>query len=771
MPRYLTPSKICLLPLIDLYLSGQTASSARLDVLHFIASRISIAGGHDGNDIDRLTESLTGDASDLLKPLQDWASDIPGRNVYDILLQRLWKLDGLDSLHVLFDQLGERTRAVPASDKPRTGLSRASPLGQYIRRCCVEFTRLQFADSQALWSAFVTHRAPTHETWAHRNPVDAAARIAEGDLLSASLESPAQNWLAQGTERVDTYLSTDDTDTLLTFSIHQLQKLGTRLPDSVRSKVQLWMKDQWDSGVQSLQHFLAFFEHWKAGQYTMALESLHRYFDYSLVAKSGSDNMRVYYQYALLHLSVLHADFDCWDESVEAMDECIATARENQDSACLNFALSWLLYLRQAKPASHASPFGTVSGLGGAGGGEQDEIVFLKAKARETKHWSLLSSTLLDESKLEMYRNGMTARALEHVAQSAYLNMQHDLRNLMPIADLFEGASLDRLGQAHLAVRMYEDVEATYGKQSPISDRVRAVCRLAYGAAQSGQYADSLRMLDEVASSAMGVLKLEQRITGFTFLVQLTRSLRRGDTHAAGYYFSQLQPLRTFGDPEMDFEIGLLEIHLLLQRQEPERALKTVNVHIRSLKGTSSADIAHRLHYLVLKAKIFALSQQPTKCFSIALRAASTARRHSLIPVLLEALNMLAAILNDLFEFGAARDILESTLPWIHETRQMKLLAQAFVTLAEAHVGAAGHACIHGSGEQAQHMRLAETHIERSREVYASLEDRSGMLECLIMKAQLARWRNDDASVAQADALYMQLLADGPEAETGFLTT
>ena len=120
-------------------------------------------------------------------------------------------------------------------------------------------------------------------------------------------------------------MSTDDTDALLTFSIQQLQKMGTRLPDSVKSKLQVWMKDQSDSGVQSLQHFLAFFEHWKAGQYTMALESLHRYFDYSLVTKSGSDNMRVYYQYALLHLSVLHADFDCWDESVEAMDECIAT--------------------------------------------------------------------------------------------------------------------------------------------------------------------------------------------------------------------------------------------------------------------------------------------------------------------------------------------------------------------------------------------------------------------------------------------------------------
>ena len=82
-------------------------------------------------------------------------------------------------------------------------------------------------------------------------------------------------------------------------------------------------------------------------------------------------------------------------------------------------------------------------------------------------------------------------------------------------------------GQAHLAVRMYEDVQASYDKQSPISDRARATCRIAYGMAQSGRYAAALRLLEELASSIQGVLKLEQRVTGFTMLVQLTRSLRR----------------------------------------------------------------------------------------------------------------------------------------------------------------------------------------------------------------------------------------------------
>lgn len=37
------------------------------------------------------------------------------------------------------------------------------------------------------------------------------------------------------------------------------------------------------------------------------------------------------------------------------------------------------------------------------GSTEHDEIAFLKVKAREMKHWTLMSSTLLEEAKLEMY--------------------------------------------------------------------------------------------------------------------------------------------------------------------------------------------------------------------------------------------------------------------------------------------------------------------------------------------------------------------------------
>lgn len=123
-------------------------------------------------------------------------------------------------------------------------------------------------------------------------------------------------------------------------------------------------------------------------------------------------------------------------------------ARENQDTACLNFALQWLLYLRHAHPGKGTAAYASISGV--VGGGEQDEIAFLKTKAREGKNWLLMSSTLLEEGRLELFSGGNANRAQEHVLQAKYLCMEHDLKTLTPATQLFYGSCLERLGKFKL---------------------------------------------------------------------------------------------------------------------------------------------------------------------------------------------------------------------------------------------------------------------------------------------------------------------------------
>lgn len=316
MPRFLTPAKIALLALADLYLAGEIPASAKLAVLTFLASQINPSSDFPDGTIEQRLQCSNGDLETLAKTLSKWGLDVPGRTIYDRLLRQLWALNDLDALFVLFRRLSDLlTLSSPTSGvvvPPR--VSRASPLGQFIRRSCYEFERIQFADVQKLWSAFVVYRAPSYRTWAEINAD--AARLA-AHLETLHLNIPEQP-LAEHT-------STHDVNDILNLSIQHLQKLGTRVPSAVHARLRDWYEAQDDANAQSLRHFMAFFEHWRAAQMSMALESLHQYFDLSLGANRGGDELRAYFQYAQLHQSVLYADFECWEESVEAMRECIGT--------------------------------------------------------------------------------------------------------------------------------------------------------------------------------------------------------------------------------------------------------------------------------------------------------------------------------------------------------------------------------------------------------------------------------------------------------------
>jgi anaphase-promoting complex subunit 5 len=140
----------------------------------------------------------------------------------------------------------------------------------------------------------------------------------------------------------------------------------------------------------SLLTIARFFDAWRAGDYTTSFESLHRYFDYTMHTRDRS-----FYQYALLHMAILQADFGCFSEAIAAMTETIATARENQDMSCLNFSLSWLNHLGKAYPKQMKR-----AGYTGAVGSEKEGLAYLKMKSKEMKLPTLLSSTLLAESKM-----------------------------------------------------------------------------------------------------------------------------------------------------------------------------------------------------------------------------------------------------------------------------------------------------------------------------------------------------------------------------------
>ena len=106
---------------------------------------------------------------------------------------------------------------------------------------------------------------------------------------------------------------------------------------------------------------------------------------------------RTFYQYALLNLAILNADFGCCSEALTAMHETISTAREINDIGCLNYSMSWLYHFGKAHPEAMEDVRRK-----GILGTEKESLVFLKAKAKETSMWGLLSTSLLSEAKLAL---------------------------------------------------------------------------------------------------------------------------------------------------------------------------------------------------------------------------------------------------------------------------------------------------------------------------------------------------------------------------------
>lgn len=110
------------------------------------------------------------------------------------------------------------------------------------------------------------------------------------------------------------------------------------------------------------------------------------------------DEERFQYQYALINVAILQLDFGCYSEAIVAMDEAIITARENQDTACLNFCLGWLFHFRSIQ----ISNVKTEAGKKVLPGSDEENLTYLKIKAHDSNMWNLVSITLLNEARTSL---------------------------------------------------------------------------------------------------------------------------------------------------------------------------------------------------------------------------------------------------------------------------------------------------------------------------------------------------------------------------------
>lgn len=239
MSRYLTPSKVGLLALISLYTESVMPSAAIIPILSFLVSHVLPVSSADIQNKSSLqSRHVTLAIEDFQKATITQVSGIPGRTFWDLLLNKLWKLNSFDALHVFFDNLSlllqktpeEQQKEAENGNEPnpnRMRLSRASPMGSFVRRAQLEFTRLQFHDGVTLWRSLVDYREPTLPQWKRRNQgaghISFDSNLLEEHLdLGDRLTDVVYGKFAHGV-RHDASISTDDVEKLLEHQIDQMQ--------------------------------------------------------------------------------------------------------------------------------------------------------------------------------------------------------------------------------------------------------------------------------------------------------------------------------------------------------------------------------------------------------------------------------------------------------------------------------------------------------------------------------------------------------------------
>lgn len=239
MSRYLTPSRIGLLALAFLYTEGVVPTSEATGTLSFLISHIL-------PDASRPSEVPTADVNHIVPitafeaQLAARASGIPGRTIWDLFLKKIWSFNCADSLELFLsnlpsllaksrEQLLRERESGEEFGEHRGHILRTSPLGAFIRRAHLEYTRLQFHDAVSVWQAFLTYRLPTKPAWEKKNPSDGGNNL---DANFSDLHIDSSHPIAQimygklvTEDGEDGGLSKYDVDRLMEFQVSELQSM------------------------------------------------------------------------------------------------------------------------------------------------------------------------------------------------------------------------------------------------------------------------------------------------------------------------------------------------------------------------------------------------------------------------------------------------------------------------------------------------------------------------------------------------------------------
>lgn len=486
---------------------------------------------------------------------------------------------------------------------------------------------------------------------------------------------------------------------------------------------------------------------------------------------------RLFYQYALMNLAVLQADFGCNKEAITAMLETVATARENRDMTCLNFSLNWLFHFGQAHPDLIRDL--RSDNLLGTG---KETLAFLRVKAKETGMWTLWSSVLLSEAKLCLMNGDSVATALEYMVRSSQIIVEKNMKGMFGVQLGLYSSLWSRLGLGHLAAMSCEIFLRCHTYHSMFDDELKMISRFSLALLDQGNYHEAMDMLDKADENSLRSWKPSQYWHKYRGIISLRRDLHHNNLDGAEQLLGQF--LQSKGDdfePDFSFVIETAHIDYLTRRGDLSSASEKVDKIISELRYENK-DIYLRIKALLIKVSLFNKCGRPQRAFSIALRAANLSLRARLISLLWAAIGAISNILVSMGEFEAATRLLTAILPRSLECESPALTARLYSYLADASMGLAG-LCenntmtdedeeaeeqeqeaqgIEATAESAisrrdEYLKVAAMAVQRAFDEYSRIEDIKNQCEMMAKRAIVMKAMGDMVLAADYAAAYVEL--------------
>ncbi|ODQ68149.1 hypothetical protein NADFUDRAFT_48801 [Nadsonia fulvescens var. elongata DSM 6958] len=705
---YLAPYKIALLSLITLYCEGYIPRKERMNVISKILPYIDLFGreqtygltdkSNKNGDQGEVENGLNLPLSELKQLIgADNMSTMPGRTIYELVLEKVWQLNSLDAFHTFMYSL----RSYITSGKPedlnderamKLGLSKllssSSILGSFFRKSGLAFDYLSFEDFSSLWRALVSYRNETFSDYKHIHAPEFEEIYDElqQDLVvhDVDIQGFLENDYIRNMVNLEIgessagpkilFIANQDLEYLLEYQVEAFENYGGPMPHYLRETLNEMIRR--DVMVPSSAYYVRYLEAYHDKDYERSYELLHQYFDYTMYNRD-----RTFYQYALFTLAGFQASFKCHTECLRATEEAIAVARENKDIPCLHYILSWLYGFLKDNPRL-ADEFYNKSFTS-----DEHLLQFLKTKSKDVSP-GLHATAHQCEAAHAAADLGNVSAAMESIVKSSYINMTLNKSNKVVELIVLLSAIWGRLGlprMANIYLDSYFETPSDYrdGK-SDITARILKA-EILY---DQGELFEAEKILDELEASTKGSPVDYEMWLPHLLLIQAKTCLSKNRLSDAQVRIDQLSR-QSITSTSLEMDIEHCRIRLLVAQGNTSLALEQLSNFIHT-RVESGADIMFQIKFRILYARIVYRVSNPSRALSLTMKCIAMAEKAIIIPLALEATCLLSDILNSLEQYTDALAIMDATMPRIFECSSNELVADSYASLADSNMGIVG---------------------------------------------------------------------------------